>query len=397
MPALLRCVLWLGLAAAAAPLAAGEPNSLTEEERAEGWILLFDGSTLYGWEAASEANWSVSDGAICVSEGEPGLLATTSEFSDYQLRLEFRHDRQTNSGVFLRTPLRPSDPSADCYELNIAEPDVSPFPTGSLVRRARAAAESAGEGWQAFEVEAVGGHIRVALNGREVLNYTDPAPVRRGRIGLQLNSGPVQFRNIKLRPLGLHSLFNGRDLTGWKAYPQLASRFTVTPEGWLHVENGRGQLETEQTFGDFVLQLEVFVDGKGLNSGVFFRCIPGEIMNGYECQIHNGYKDGDRSQPVDCGTGGFYRFQNARRVVSDDQAWTSITLAVSGNHMAAWVNGVQVSDWTDTRPPHDNPRQGLRTAPGSIILQGHDPTTRLSFRRLQAAELPPSASPPHGN
>jgi hypothetical protein len=52
------------------------------------------------------------------------------------------------------------------------------------------------------------------------------------------------------------------------------------------------------------------------------------------------------------------------------------------------VNGVQVSDWTDTRDPHDNPRQGLRIAPGTLILQGHDPTTDLSFRNLRAAETP---------
>ncbi len=387
-PAILRHAFLVGVIATMGPLAAAEPNTLTTDELAEGWILLFDGTTLYGWEPASKANWSVSDGAICVSEGEPGLLVTTSEFSDYLLRLEFRHPAETNSGVFLRTPVRPTDPSADCYELNIAAPEVSPFHTGSLVRRAKAADYAHSDDWQTFEVEAVGGRMRVRLNCREVLDYTDPNPLARGRIGLQLNSGPVQFRNIKLRPLGLQSLFNGRDLAGWKEYPNLASRFSVAPDGSLHVEGGRGQLETEQAFGDFVLQLEVFVHGMGLNSGVFFRCIPGELMNGYECQIHNGYRNADRSQPVDCGTGGFYRFQNARRVVSDDNSWTAITLAVSGNHMAAWVNGIQVSDWTDNRAPHENPRQGLRTEPGTIILQGHDPTTRLSFRHLRAAELP---------
>jgi hypothetical protein len=374
--------------ALAAPLSAAEPNTLTAEELAEGWILLFDGSTLYGWEPASQANWSISDGAICVSEGEPGLLVTTSEFADYVLRLEFRHPSQTNSGVFLRTPPRPTDPAVDCYELNIAAPEVSPFHTGSLVGRAKAAEYAPRDDWQTFEVQAEGARIRIRLNGREVLDYTDPKPLLRGRIGLQFNSGAVQFRNVKLRPLGLQSLFNGRDLAGWKEYPQLASRFSVTPEGYLHVENGRGQLETERSFGDFILQLEVFVHGKGLNSGVFFRCIPGEVMNGYECQIHNGYKEGDRSQPLDCGTGGFYRFQNARRVVSDDESWTAMTLVVTGNHMAAWVNGMQVSDWTDRRAPHENPRQGLRTAPGTIILQGHDPTTKLSFRGLRATELP---------
>ena len=44
-------------------------------------------------------------------------------------------------------------------------------------------------------------------------------------------------------------------------------------------------------------------------------------MNGYECQIQNGYKDGDRTKPLDCGTGGFYRRQDARMVVADDFTW----------------------------------------------------------------------------
>lgn len=57
--------------------------------------------------------------------------------------------------------------------------------------------------------------------------------------------------------------------------------------------------------------------------------------------------------------------------------------------MAVWVNGYQVSDWTDTRGPNANPRQGLRREAGTLIIQGHDPTTDLSFRNLRAAETPP--------
>ena len=52
------------------------------------------------------------------------------------------------------------------------------------------------------------------------------------------------------------------------------------------------------------------------------------------------------------------------------------------------VNGYQVTDWTDHRPPHDNPRSGLRLEPGTISLQAHDPTTNLRFRNLRIAELP---------
>jgi hypothetical protein len=148
-------------------------------------------------------------------------------------------------------------------------------------------------------------------------------------------------------------------------------------------------LESAGQFADFVLQLDVLCGGKQLNSGIFFRSIPGEFWQGYESQIHNGYKNGDRTQPVDFGTGGIYRRQPARKVVADDGAWFHKTLVATGPHVAVWVNGYPVSDWTDTRAKHDNPRQGLRLEKGTLSIQGHDPTTNLSFRKLRAAELPP--------
>jgi hypothetical protein len=362
------------------------PRLITEEELAEGWIALFDGQTLFGWKADSDANWQVQDGAIEVGTGEKGLLLTTAEFSDYQLKVDFRSDAGTNSGIFLHTPVKPVDPAKDCYELNIAGPD-NPFPTGSLVQRQKAEGNFETRDWQSYTVTVVGDRIAVILNGQQIVDYRDPRPLRRGHIGLRLNQGRVAFRNIKLQPLGLASLFNGKDLSGWKTYPQMASRFSVTKDGTLHVQGGRGQLETEGSFGDFVLQLECLTHARALNSGVFFRCLPGQEMMGYESQIHNVFKDGDRSQPADCGTGGVFRRVDARRVVADDLQWFQKTLVVQGPHVAIWVNGYQVTDWTDTRKPHENPRKGLRVEPGTIMLQGHDPTTDISFRNLRVAEL----------
>jgi hypothetical protein len=75
-------------------------------------------------------------------------------------------------------------------------------------------------------------------------------------------------------------------------------------------------------------------------------------------------------------------------VTADDFTWFPMTLVVTGNHMAAWVNGIQVSDFTDTRKPNSNPREGLRVEAGTLQIQGHDPTTDLSFRKLQIAEIP---------
>ena len=221
-----------------------------------------------------------------------------------------------------------------------------------------------------------------------MLEYGDPKRLGRGYIGLQLNSGRVAFRNIRLRPLGLQSIFNGRDLTGWKTDQAQESQFSVTDEGALRVQNGKGQIESAATYGDFVLQLQCLVSGDGLNSGIFFRSIPGDFWMGYESQIHNGMIDGDPTRPVDCGTGGIFRRQQARSVRARDFQWFHKTIIAEGPHLAVWVNGYQVSDWTDRREPHANPRKGLRLEPGSIIIQGHDPTTDLSFRGLRVVELP---------
>ena len=367
---------------------AEDPNTLSPAELDAGWILLFDGQTDFGWKATSQANWKVADGVISVSEGSMGLLRTTSEFGDFELKVDFRNPAGTNSGVFLRTPAEPKDPATDCYELNIAAETVSPFPTGSFVKRKKALDTPVSDKWRSFHVKAEGGHFSVAVDGWQVLDYLDPKPLGRGYIGLQYNTGPVEFRNVKLKPLRLKSLFNGRDLSGWKTFAGKSSVISVTPEGALNIKNGPGQAESEALFGDFVFQGEIISNGKELNSGIFFRNIPGSLAQGYESQIQNGYKNGDRTQPKDCGTGGFYRRQNARKVVSNDFEWFHKTLVVSGPHMATWINGYQVSDWTDERKPSENPREGLRVAPGSLTIQGHDPTTNLSFRHLQAAELP---------
>ena len=73
--------------------------------------------------------------------------------------------------------------------------------------------------------------------------------------------------------------------------------------------------------------------------------------------------------------------------MADDLEWFSKTIIADGPHMAVWVNGYQVSDWIDSRPPDPNPRRGLRLEPGTIMIQGHDPTTNLSFRNIRIAKI----------
>ena len=134
---------------------------------------------------------------------------------------------------------------------------------------------------------------------------------------------------------------------------------------------GRARSKRTASYANFVLQLDCKVNGDGLNSGIFFRTLREGRWTGYESQINNVFKDGDRTKPADFGTGGIYRRQPARRVVADDHQWFTKTIVADGPHMAVWVNGYQVSDWTDPRRPSENAREGRRDwRPASSPFRG---------------------------
>lgn len=359
-------------------------------EIAAGWIMLFDGDTLFGWSPQGPARWSVTDGVlVCPAGTGGGFLSTTTEFADFQLHAEFWIDAQANSGVFLRCPSTGDITSSNAYEVNIFDPHEK-WPTGSIneIAKTRASFKTVGQ-WNSYDLTAEGDHLVVKLNGATTVDVRDSKHAR-GTIALQnlTGQGEVRFRNLKLRPLRQKSLFNGQDLAGWSAIPGRKSVYSVTPEGWLNVKNGNGDLQSEGEYGDFVLQLDILSNGTHLNSGVFFRALKGQFWSGYEAQIRNQWQGDDRAKPVDYGTGGIYNRQPARRVVSSDREWFTMTVAAHGPHLATWVNGFQVADWTDTRPPSHNARQGYQAQAGVISLQGHDPTTDLSFRNVRLAELP---------
>ncbi len=368
-------------------------NWLKREELEAGWVRLFDGQTLFGWKANNDVVWSVKEGVLSAETGEAGLLCTTSRFADYELRCDFKLAEKGNSGIFLRSPMKPTDPGIDCYELNTCDEHPSGFLTGSLVKRAKPETPvTSGGAWHSYHVRVEGPKIVVQMDGKPVLDYTDATdkPLKTGHIGLQFREGKIEFRNVYLKPLGTQPLFDGESLKGWREVPGGKSTFTVK-DGTIHVKDGRGFLETEQTAGNFVLQFEAITNGDKLNSGIFFRAMPGTEKapsNGYEFQIQSGFKNDDRTQPDDHGTGAIFKRAPARRVISSDRKWFTAMLVADGPHFTTWIDGVQVVDWTDDRQPNDNPRDGQRLAPGHFSLQGHDPTTDLAFRNLRLINTP---------
>ncbi|HLK60733.1 MAG TPA: DUF1080 domain-containing protein, partial [Chthonomonadaceae bacterium] len=182
---------------------------------------------------------------------------------------------------------------------------------------------------------------------------------------------------------------NGKNLDGWHIMPNHKSVITVTPQGWLNIKGGSGDVQTDAQWGDFTLQLECISNGDHCNSGIFFRSNLNEFEMGYEDQIRNQWEGDDRTKPVDYGTGAIYRRQAVRKVVSSDREWFTMTLIAQGLHFGSWVNGIMVADFTDPRPTDEtNARKGARTKPGCLSLQGHDTDGDLSFRNIRVAELP---------
>ena len=376
-----------------------EPKALLEQrlpavETQQGWVRLFDGQSLFGWDMAGMADWKVSEGKLVVTTGDQSLLCTAVPWRNYEFKVDFKADSSTNSGIFFRTPLFPADPKTDCYELNIAPAD-NPFPTGSLVGREKVQLkEFDANQWHTYKVTVEDATVTVHLDDQELYAYVDPNPLPAGRIGLQHNSGKVEFRNVMIKPLGLQSMLPpdataGSELVGWKRYPEMQGSFDFDEEGSLHVKGGKGQLESETEHADFVLLTRAKTAGPNQNSGIFFRCIPGEEMNGYECQINNDAKDGNPAFPADCGTGGIFRRQDARIIAAENDQWFDLLLVASGPNIAAWVNGIQVSQWQDTRQPDPNPRKGLRLDAGTIMIQAHDETTDVKFQSISIAPLTP--------
>lgn len=362
---------------------------LPSDEVSKGWIRLFDGHTLYGWEITGAANWRVEDGSIVVDSGKNCLLCTSMPWLNYELELDFKADPNTNSGIFLRTPLEPEDPGLDCYEVNIA-PGNNPFPTAGIVKRQKADSDDPtgpSDQWRTMRMVIDGANLKISVDGKQVTDYTDPVGgLSAGRIGLQHNRGRIAFRNIRLRPLGMNSLLDA-ELSQWTKYPEMPGSFTVNDDGQLRVQGGRTQLESKASYDDFVLMATYKLPTAEMNSGIFFRCIPGDVMMGYECQVSNETVADNPLSPADHGTGGIFKRQPARVVAGQVDQWATVMLVASGAKIAAWVNGVQVSNLLDDRQPDENPRRGLRTQAGTLMIQGHDPGTDALFQEISVAEL----------
>ncbi len=167
-------------------------------------IRLFNGTDLTGWHALGTNQWRAVNGVL-TSPKSGANIVTDRSFTDYQLHLEFRYPKGSNSGVYQRGR----------YEVQI-EDSLTTEPQNDLlggvygfIAPSEVAAKKPGE-WQTFDITLVGRMITVVANGKTVVcnreipgitggaldsNEGEPGPLL-----LQGDHGPIEYRNITVRP-----------------------------------------------------------------------------------------------------------------------------------------------------------------------------------------------------
>jgi len=234
-PLLLALALSAALCAGDAPAPAAVPAAAPD---ADGFVALFNGTDLTGWEGKPEF-WSVKDGAITgtstkevPTKGNTFLIWRGGTLTDFELRLSFRLENH-NSGVQFRSKDK-GNSVVNGYQADIAEPAqykgilyeeggrgiIANAGTKVVIGADGKNMSSPGEAsadavkaafkdktWNDMVILAQGNHLIQKVNGVVCYDLTDNQEAKRaltGILALQLHAGPpmvVQFKDIKLKPI----------------------------------------------------------------------------------------------------------------------------------------------------------------------------------------------------
>ncbi len=226
---------------------AQESNTLSAQEKADGWQLLFNGKNLDGWhsylEKAPGKDWKVQDGAILLEKNKGGDekdfidLVTDAEFEDFDFKVEWKMSPCADSGIMFYVHESPeyqetyeTGPEMQIADLACTVPDsrVLYQRSGDIFDLISSDVERVNEAgqWNQFEIVSSKGHLQLFQNGHKVIETTlwnddwkklvahtkfakmpGFSRYRKGHISLQGNEDkgeePIRlwFRNIKIKKL----------------------------------------------------------------------------------------------------------------------------------------------------------------------------------------------------
>lgn len=390
-------------------------NTLTRQEKAEGWVLLFNGENTEGWRNFNSDNtelaWHVVDGCLQakgVGDDANGYIVTDKEYENFILSWDWKLSKGGNSGMLYHVVEHPKF-------------DV-PYVTGPEYQLIdvegweEAHAPTKLEEWQKIGVDYAmhlpdqnkmhinhgdwnnsmivfdNGHVEHWLNGEKILefeawtddwfarkasgkwgNATEYGLAHKGVICVQDHGYPASFRNIKIKELPRKegktvSLFNGKDLTGWELFGSM--RVSVDNEGNLVTQNGEdlkyGYLGTREYYKDFDLTVEFKQESNG-NSGLFFHSFvhggyASNRVNGWQCEVApKGNDTGGIYESY--GRGWLVQIPDEKEEILKEGEWNTLRLRVEGNKVQTWLNGEAMIEIED---------ELIGSKTGRIMLQVHD-------------------------
>lgn len=215
-------------------------NVLTEQEKQEGWQLLFDGSSTAGWHTYGGTGignaWKATGGTLYFDADSKrngatgGDIVTDAEYQNFELKLEWRISPKGNSGIMFYVKEDPQYqyPWHTGPEIQVldneghADAKITKHRAGDLydlISVSKETVKPVGE-WNAIRIVANNGKLDAYLNGEHVINTTlwDDAwrqliagskfkdlpgfgKFQSGKIALQDHGDNVWFRNIKIKQL----------------------------------------------------------------------------------------------------------------------------------------------------------------------------------------------------
>lgn len=412
-------------------------NYLKEMPEGTGYVSLFNGNDLSGWqgfvanpikksqlseneleklqEKANEEmheTWSVQDGKI-VFNGKGANLCTVDEYGDFEMIVDWRITKDGDSGIYLR-----GTPQVQVWDTSRVEVGAQ-VGSGGLYNNQKHAsdplvvADNPVGDWNTFRIKMVGEKVTVYLNGQLVVdnvvmeNYWDRSmPIfPEGPIELQAHGTNLAFRDIYVKEIdssahnltqeeqeeGFVALFNGSDLTGWQGnktdYLVENGQIVVKPQG-----GGHGNLFTEKEYDDFIYRFE-FKLTPGANNGLGIRApLEGDAAYvGMELQIL------DNTAPVYANLkpyqyhGSVYGVIPAKRgFLKPVGEWNSQEVIVDGTHIKIILNDkvilngdIEEASKDGTLDGKDHP--GLDRMSGHIGFLGHGSV--VYFRNIRIKEL----------
>ena len=205
---------------------------------------------------------------------------------------------------------------------------------------------------------------------------------------LLTSAGCIRQTGLNQPPKGFESLFNGRDLTGWKRHDNLpdhglAGKWTVEQGAIVGIQDPPGQggfLTTSHTFRDFELRLETKIDWP-FDSGVFLRVGP----DGKSHQVMLDYRPGGEIGAIYCPwTHGFVHHCPDGKQYFKRGEWNKLRIMCEGEpaRIRVWLNGTLITDFQHTAQSTAGiPEQGticLQVHPGG---KGHE-SSKARFRNI---------------